>query len=118
MGLQERFQLGELEGFGEMVIHAGIQRSLQILILAITGDGYEQGIGELRLAPQGAGDLKAIHPGQPDVEQDHLGPIGSGHIHRTETVIGQTNLMAPNFEHLPHGQGGVSVLSSTMSTRS
>jgi hypothetical protein len=40
------------------------------------------------------GDLVAIHLGQADIEQHHVGPELVCHLHRCEAVVGGTDIMA------------------------
>ena len=55
---QERLEFGQIDRLGEVPVESGLFGPVPILLLAIAGQGHEQGLFECRLSAEQAGQLR------------------------------------------------------------
>src|SRR4051812_8812895 len=58
----------EVDGFGAVVIEAGLDGAEAVALLGVTGNGDKERLGEGRLRAQGADELVAIEARQTEIE--------------------------------------------------
>jgi hypothetical protein len=68
----------EIDGFDEVVVKARSPGAAVKHIRIIGRYSNNEDILQLRVTPDLVGDLKAVHPGKTDIQQDDIGPTGSG----------------------------------------
>jgi hypothetical protein len=72
-----------------------VARAHTVAVLAVAGDGHQQGVRRLRVGAQAPRQLGAVHVGQADIEQTDLGPeLGGARQcigHHAYAVVGYGN---------------------------
>jgi hypothetical protein len=81
-----------------------------VLLVPITRHGDQHGLIHVKLRPQAAGDLIAIHARQADVEQDQLGPEDASRLQRGRAVERDPRLMPLEAEQHSHALGGIRIV--------
>ena len=72
-----------------MGVEAGLEGAPAVLLLAVAGEGDEEGRPQLRIGAEGAGHGVAVEPaGQADVAEDDLGPEAARLLHPFGAVVG------------------------------
>ena len=69
----QRHQDVRVEGLHEVMIDPRFHGQPDILRASVTGDCYDQHVGQARQFPQAAGDFIPIHAGQANIEGHHVG---------------------------------------------
>ena len=69
---QERKQGVVVERLDEVMVEARFLRAAAVLVLAVAGDGDDDGVLAALFPPEPGRDLVAVHAGKPDVEQDEF----------------------------------------------
>jgi tetratricopeptide (TPR) repeat protein len=90
---QQFAERGCRNGFDEMLVESGGERLLAVFFLSPSGDGNEERRLELRYRPQPPGQLVAVHPGHPDVEQEYIRVEARGHIKGLLAAAGHVTLV-------------------------
>src|SRR5438270_2873536 len=70
----------EIDGLDQVMVEPRLAGPPSVLLMTVAGDGDDAGVPAAVLGPEHAGDLVAVHPRQPDVEQHHLGPERAGRL--------------------------------------
>src|SRR5438094_5989998 len=72
---EESEQLFGVDRLDQVAIETGLAGALLVALAAVARDRHHHGLRELRLAAQSAHHLVAVDAGEPDVEQDDVGPL-------------------------------------------
>ena len=89
-GAQPGEQFVHAEGLGDVVVRAGVER-LDLLVGSVAGGEHQD--RHARPAPQPLDDLDAVHVGQTEVEDDHVGVAGGGELKGARAVVGGVHLV-------------------------
>jgi len=81
-----------------------------IFLAPVSRDSDQDRVGGRRRLTQAARDFVTVHPGQPNIQNDHLWSIRRGGFERARTVVSAEHLMAPNLQKHCHAFRGVPVV--------
>ena len=97
-GGEDPFELSEVEGFGEVVVHAGGEAAFAVAVKSVGGEGDDGGMGAR--AADGGGSFEAVHAGHLAVHKDKVVGEGEGHGDGFEAVGGDIDLAANLAEEM------------------
>ena len=82
-------QLARIEGFGDVIIRAGLQADnfVNIIVMAADQDDANEVIAGAQLARQ----FQTVFAGQADIEQQHGNILAGQHLPHLLAVVGQKN---------------------------
>src|SRR4029077_2180402 len=80
-----RYELAWAERLGHVVVRAELEAGQPVRLLDSRGEHDDRHVA---LTPQRPGDLEAVHARQPEVEDDEVGPLGTGECQRVRAVTG------------------------------
>ena len=94
----------------QVVVEARLAGAAQVVLLAVAGQGHQQGPIRALQLPEPPGHLVAVHARQPDVEEDHVGRVGDRRLERGRAVVGELGLVAAGPEQPGQEPGPVDVV--------
>ena len=109
-GLEQRRQPGGVDGLDQVVIEAGGDAALTILVAAEAGDGDHQGAALGGARADATGHLQPVHPGEADVEQDDLEFRARQRPLRRRAVVNDLDLLVAQLQEVAQSLGGVDVV--------
>ena len=92
------------------MVEARLTRAAAVLLLAVARDRDEDAIRAAFILTEQLGDLEAVHPGEPKIQEDHLGPLASGHRDGGRAVMGSLDLVTGGFEQCGQASCGIHVV--------
>src|SRR5436309_9483 len=91
---QHPLQLVDVGRLGEVGVEAGFEGAPPVLLLAVAGEGDEEGGPEIRVGAEGARHAMAVEPaGEADVAEDDVGPEAPRRLQPRGAVEGHRRLM-------------------------
>src|SRR5712691_3393871 len=93
-----RQEIGDINGFGQELVAAGIQRFLPVPGHGVSRDGYDEGRAELGHLAQRARHGPAIHFGERHIQKDEVGVMGPGLRDRLPPVPGLHDAEIGHFQ--------------------
>ena len=85
-----------------MMIEPSFLGTLFVRLLTVTGHGHQNDFTEFKLLTNFLRHLKAIHPRQPNIQQNQIWPVFTGRFQGRWTVVNRLNLVTIRFQQ--HGQ--------------
>ena len=92
------FNFAELDGLGEVVVHAGGEAAFAVAVKSVGGEGDDGGMGVG--AANGGGGFEAVHAGHLTVHEDKVVGEGEGHGDGLEAVGGDIDVAAGLAEEM------------------
>ena len=108
--VEERDQRVVIDGLGQVVIEAGGEGALAVLLLAVARDGDDRGLLGRLVAPQLPDDLVAVQAGQADVQEDEPGSESARRLDPRRPVIGRLHVMSEQAQQPGQRLGEVDVV--------
>ncbi len=103
----------QLVGIGrldDMVVEAGGAGAPEVLLAAVAGEGDQADAGGGRLGAEGGGHGVAVHTGQADVADDHVGRAPPDGVDPVGAAPAHVHVVAAQREDSPQGLGRVEVV--------
>src|SRR6187431_2589677 len=85
-GAEQPTELLDVDWLHRVLVEPGFARPLPVALLAVTGHRDDIGIPQSELSHP-ATDFIAVHPRQPDIEQDNVGPDRDAQVERGLPVV-------------------------------
>ena len=99
-----------LGGFAMCPSKPAADARCSVLGPGVPGERHEVGRSERRVGSERPGDLIAVHPGEPDVAEDHVGRECPGLLNAIGAGVGHVDVVAGQLEHVPEAVGRIPVV--------
>jgi hypothetical protein len=94
-------ELGGLDGLGQVQVEAGVERLLPVLGLPVSGERDQPKIPRVGVCTEQAREPIAVDPGQPDVDEGHVGPERRDLLEATRRILRRLDLVPAQLEDEP-----------------
>src|SRR5690554_6639042 len=82
------------DGLHEVGVESSRMRAGTVVVLAPAGHRDDENVPAPRLRAYRTARVVTVHPGEPEVEQDQLGPEGARALDRSDAIGRSANLVA------------------------
>ena len=86
---EQRHETGMVDRFDQVRGESSFGRSAAIVLVSPSGKGNRRDVFAPGLGPDGSADVVPVHPGEPDIQQDHIRPVQPGFFDCVDAVIGR-----------------------------